>query len=95
MLKERDIDDIAHAAASTTLTSDTIISVTSSPMVDSVGDPALRITITVTPESTKAITGKDALRTLAEIQRRLQEQGEDRFPIVEYATSKESECAGS
>src|SRR5262249_13116613 len=72
-----------------------LVSVISSPTVDPVGDPALRIRITVTPESTAAISGDAALRTLHEIHRHLQERGEDRFPIIEYATPGEVERAGS
>lgn len=81
--------------ASANLASDSIVSVNNSPTVDSVGDPALRIRITVTPVSTAAISGDAALRTLHEVHRLLQEQGEDRFPIIEYATPAEAERAGS
>jgi len=95
MLKESDIDIIVQRVASANLASDSIVSVISSPTVDPVGDPALRIRITVTPESTAAISGDAALRTLHEIHRHLQERGEDRFPIIEYATPGEVERAGS
>jgi hypothetical protein len=65
MLKESDIDIIVQRVASANLASDSIVSVISSPTVDPVGDPALRIRITVTPESTAAKRGccvEDAAR---------------------------------
>jgi hypothetical protein len=95
MLKEPDINTIAQKVASANLVSESVVSVISSPTVDSAGDPALRITITVTPESTSAISGDAALKTLHEIHRLLQERGEDRFPIIEYTTPGEIERAGS
>ncbi|OLB71494.1 MAG: hypothetical protein AUI16_23255 [Alphaproteobacteria bacterium 13_2_20CM_2_64_7] len=95
MLKEPEINIIVQKVASANLASDSIVSVNNSPTVDSVGDPALRIRITVTPVSTAAISGDAALRTLHEVHRLLQEQGEDRFPIIEYATPAEAERAGS
>jgi hypothetical protein len=95
MLNERDINIIVQKVASANLASDSIVSIKNSPTVDSVGDPALRITITVTPVSTAAISGDAALKTLHEVHRRLQKRGEDRFPIIEYDTPAEAERAGS
>jgi hypothetical protein len=95
MLKEPEINIIVQKVASANLVSDSIVSVNSSPTVDSVGEPALRIRITITPVSTAAISGDAALRTLHEVHRELQEHGEDRFPIIEYATPEEGERAGS
>jgi hypothetical protein len=95
MLKEPDIDAIVRNVARTILPSESFLSSANSPAVDSAGDPTLRIRITVTPESTAAISGGAALRTLHEIRRKLQECGEDRFPIIEYTTPREIERAGS
>jgi hypothetical protein len=95
MMKEQDIDDIARDVARTTLSSAGIVSVKSTSTTDSAGNAALRITIVLTPESTASISGGAALNTLDKLQRRLQEKGEDRFPIIEYATPEELKSVAS
>jgi len=88
MLKKRDIDRIAKAVARATL--DSSAGVDSTSTIDSQGDPALKITIVLTPKSSESIQGKDVLKTLDQLQQRLQEKGEDRFPIVEFETKGET-----
>ena len=95
MLEKLDIDRIARDVATTTLTSDGVVSVDSSPMMDSSGDAALRIRIVLTPESTAAISGRAALDTLLQLQQRLQASGDHQFPIIEYATPEEMESAAT
>jgi len=89
MLDTKQIDDIVKVTASSNLSSAGIVSVTSRPVVDSEGDAALRITIELTPGSTSSISGEAVVKTLSQVRDRLQEAGEDRFPIIEYATSDE------
>jgi hypothetical protein len=86
MLEERDINDIAQQVVSANLHSASVDSVLSAPATDSQGDPALKITITLTAGSTESVSGKDILKTLDQLQQRLQEEGEDRFPFVEFET---------
>jgi hypothetical protein len=88
MLKKRDIDRIAKAVARATL--DSSANVDSTSTIDSQGDPALKITIVLTPKSTESIQGKNVLKTLDQLQQRLQEKGEKRFPIVEFETKGET-----
>jgi hypothetical protein len=80
---------ITKAAATTTLGKQSFVDVTNTAVTDSVGQDALQITIVLTPGSTDAVTGDRALRTLDEIRTQLQRAGEDRLPIVEYATQDE------
>lgn len=61
------------------------------PITDSEGEAALRITLVLTPESVGAITGEDALKLLVALKDELYRQGEERFAIVEYATSDDLE----
>lgn len=89
MLEERDINVIAQKVVSANLHSNSVHSVLSAPATDSQGDPALKITITLTPGSTDTIQGKDILKTLDQLQQSLQEAGEERFPIVEFETKGE------
>jgi hypothetical protein len=64
--------------------------------VDSEGRDALKITIVLMPGSTASIESKAeaVLDTLVQIKNRLQEEGEERFPIVEYATQEELDESG-
>jgi hypothetical protein len=94
MLEERDINRIVQKVVSTTLssggTSHPVADVQSTTTIDSQGDPALKITIVLTAGSTDSIQGKDLLKTLDQLQQRLQEAGEERFPIVEFETTGEA-----
>jgi hypothetical protein len=89
MLDKDEIATITKAAATATLGSQSFVDVANTAVTDSTGHDALKITIVLTPGSTDTITGERVLRTLGEIRTRLQEAGEERLPIVEYATQEE------
>jgi hypothetical protein len=89
MLDSAKIDEIAREVATANLSGQAVTSVSSRPFIDSEGASALRITIIVTPESVNRITGDETLRTLVDIQTKLFNAGEERFPLVEYATEEE------
>lgn len=89
MLDEKKIQEIARAVATANLASANISSISSSTAVDSEGHDALRITIVITPGAEAKITGDAALDTLVGIKERLRREGEERLPIVEYATKEE------
>ena len=82
-----DIDAIAKSVATATHGSQSFSTVMSAPIVDSTGRDALEITIVLTPGSADNISGAAAVRTLAEINRRLQEAGEERFSFIRYSTN--------
>jgi hypothetical protein len=94
MLDEKRIREIAQEVATANLTSANVSSVSSSAAVDSEGHDALRITIVIKPGSASKIKGDATLDTLVGIQDRLRAEGEERFPIVEYATKKELSASG-
>jgi hypothetical protein len=89
MLEEKKIRQIAQEIATTNLTSANFTSVISSPAIDAEGHDALRITIVIKPGAASKIDGDAALDTLVQIQDQLRKEGEERFPIVEYATRRE------
>jgi hypothetical protein len=93
-MENKEIDSLAKQIATANLTSAIVTSVVSSQAVDSTGNPALQITIVLAPGSTDKIGGDAALNTLVRLQQALQERGEDRFPIVEYATEDELLAGG-
>ena len=94
MLDEKQILKIASEVAKANLSS-TFSSTASSTAVDSEGHDALKITIVIKPGAADKIKGDAALDTLVQIQDRLRKAGEERFPIVEYATQKELDEIGS
>ncbi len=83
------IADIASDAARATLPRKTVERVISEPVSDSEGRDALRVTIVIAPNSVAKLTGDALLDTLVRIQRDLQEAGEERVAIIEYATEDE------
>ncbi len=89
MLKNAQIVKIATAVAKANLKPRNVVRVMAEPTVDSEGEDALRITIVIRSGVVAKITGDAFLNTLVELQNRLRTAGEDRFPIVEYATEEE------
>jgi hypothetical protein len=88
------IVDIARAAASANLRSWVADTIVNSTTTDSTGRDAIRITFVLTPGSSAAIEGDAALKTLVQIRQRLEDEGDERFPIIEYATKDELEESG-
>jgi hypothetical protein len=68
--------------------------VLSEPDTDLDGKDALRVTIVVTPEAIEKLKGDGFLDTLVEVQNRLRDAGEERFPIVWWSTEEELEDIG-
>lgn len=91
MLSQNEIENIAKQVATANLSSTNVSSAISAPGFDSEGHEALRITIVLTPASTATINGDKLLDTLVQIQDQLRKRGEERLPIIEYATTKELE----
>jgi hypothetical protein len=85
---------IARDVATANLTSEAVRAVLSEPFTDSEGVQSIRITIVLSPGFPDQIKGDDALNTLVGIQRNLLKEGEERFPLVEYATEEELEESG-
>ena len=95
MLQGDEIAHIANAAAAATLGRQRFVTVMHAPTTDSTGSDALHITIVLTPGSAEAITGDLALNMLVEIREQLRKAGEQRLPIVEYATEEELTASDS
>ena len=94
MLPQTKIDEIVGEVATAYLTRENFDRVMSEPAIDSEGEEALRITIVVTAEAVHTLAGDAILETLLNIQQKLRAAGEDRFPIVEWATPDELEPNG-
>ena len=94
MVATNKIVKIAKDVATANLKSSSVSNVVSEPATDSTGRDAVRITIILKPGAAAKIDGDAALDTLVQIQDRLRKAGEERFPIVEYATKEELEESG-
>lgn len=66
-----------------------VVRVESEPAVDSQGAEALNLLIVMAPSVAESIDGEAVLNTLVQIVDRLQQAGDERFPIIEYATEEE------
>jgi hypothetical protein len=89
MLNNQKILEITKDVAHTRVNDGNLERVVIEPATDSEGHEALRITLVVNPEAARKLTGDEALDLLVGIQQKLRAEGEERFPIVEYATEQE------
>lgn len=89
MLEQKKIIEIAQKVAVANLSSSAVKSAMSEPAVDSQGREALRITIVIEPGAAEKFKGQAVLKTLVEIQNQLQKAGDERFPIIQYATEED------
>ena len=94
MLKFDKISNIARDVATANLTSSAVSGIAIEAITDSEGQDGLRVTVIIRPEAIDKLTGDAALDTLVQVQKNLREAGEERFPIVEYATEKELQESG-
>ena len=88
MLQDAEIDGIVRDVAKANLGNEAI-RVISEPTIDSTGEDAIRVVIVLAPGAADRITGNAALNTLVGIQNELENAGERRLAIVEYATEEE------
>ena len=93
-LNEDKINQIVREVAAASLAPYASGRVINEPTTDSTGQDALRITIVIAPDSAPKINGDAVLGTWVQIQDRLQAAGEERFPIIQFATEEELELSG-
>jgi hypothetical protein len=89
MLPASRVEEIAHAAASLRAMTKSVRRVLAEPSTDSEGKEALRITFVLSDRGARELTGDQALDLLVELKHNLEQAGEERFAIIEYATEKE------
>lgn len=87
MLEAFELQNLAKTIVRKRLPSVQLDDVQTESMTGSDGEAVLRITLILTPASVDAISGDDALKLLVDIRDGLSREGEERFPIVEYATA--------
>jgi hypothetical protein len=68
---------------------DNVVRVDWEPTVDSQGGEALKITVVIAPGSVEKLKNGAVLDAMVKLQERLRQMGDDRFPIIDYATEAE------
>jgi hypothetical protein len=94
MLDYAEISRIVESEAKPSLGKSNVVRVFTEPGTDADGQDALRITIVVAPEAVATIDGDTLLDNLLDIHDRLKEAGEERTPMVGYATEDELADSG-
>jgi len=89
MLELEKVTQISTEVAKANFGAQNVVRVESEPTADSEGQEALNLLIVIAPGVMEAVDGDEVLDTLVQIVDRLQEAGDDRFPIIEYATEEE------
>lgn len=89
MLDFKTIEAIATKVARRQISEQDFERAISQSATDSEGKDALRITLVLKQEAVQSLSGDSALDILVELQNELDRQGEERFPIIEYATDQE------
>jgi hypothetical protein len=95
MIGAAQIDSIVAQVARKNLGQKLVQRTFSDPTIASDGNEALRITIVIAPKAVAKFKGDSVLDTLVQIHDGLLAAGEERFPIVEYATEEELADADS
>ena len=86
--KEAQTRLIQHAVVAG-LGTDNVVRVEVNPTTDSQGNDALKITVVLTPGATDRLEGDTVLDTLVKVHKQFHEMGDERTPIMEYATELE------
>jgi len=89
MLDLAKVAQISTEVAQANFGSQNVVRVESEPTSDSEGQEALNLLIVIAPGVVETVSGDAILDTLVQIIDRLQKAGDDRFPIIEYATEEE------
>jgi hypothetical protein len=89
MLDMENVTQISTEVAKANFGRENVVRVESEPTVDSQGEEALNLLIVMAPSVASSIDGEAVLNTLVQIVDRLQQAGDERFPIIEYATEEE------
>jgi hypothetical protein len=94
MLEQTKIRQIAREVATTSLPRSVVRDVLIEPAIGFMGDEILQITILIEPDAVSRIAGDAAATAAIQMQDRMLEAGEERFPVVSYATEEELQESG-
>ena len=90
MLEDPQVQKLMKEVAAGIMPSTQLLEVRTEPAFDAEGNDALRITLVVADEAVETLTGEQLTRLLVDIHDILLREGDDRFPLVSYATPSDS-----
>lgn len=93
MAEKAEIERIARDVVNAQTQTNAVVAVLSEPSIDWTGGPILRIRIVLRPEAGSALEGETPLNILTKLSEQLMGIGEDRFPVIDYATTADLEGA--
>jgi hypothetical protein len=91
MLELSEVDKIARKAAAKALKKGRVARVYSKPMIDSIGEEALDVTIVIKRGARAGVNGASALEAIYTIGRDLDLSGEERQAVITFVTEEELE----
>ncbi|HWB49042.1 MAG TPA: hypothetical protein VG651_08020 [Stellaceae bacterium] len=94
MLDYMEASQVAEKTARSAFGKKHVVRVFAEPGTDAEGHDALRITIVLTPDAVENLEGDALLKNLLDLREGLWQQGEERTPIVGYATEEELAQSG-
>jgi len=94
MLGREQIKQIVSEVVTANTTPGSVRDVMTEPATAFEGEEAVRITIVLTPDAVTQLEAGAAGDTVVQIMDRLRDAGEERFPILQYATEEELEQVG-
>ncbi len=94
MLQEDQIAQIVTRAVEANAAPNSVRRVMTEPAATFDGEEAVRITIVLTPEAVDQLANGDPIDVLSRIWDGLRSAGDERFPILQYATEAELEDVG-
>jgi len=86
MLNDPQILKLMKRVAAGVLPASQILEIRTETTVDSEGKDALRITLVLTDDAAKTLSGDQAIELLTDIHDSLLREGDERFPLLYYAT---------
>lgn len=94
MLELGELRQITEESVRAAFPTDTLDHAEVEPILDSRGEDALRVRIVLRPGAPDRISGESLLRLLVRLRQTFEARGEERAPIVQYATTDELSSAG-
>lgn len=90
MLEDRQIQTLMKQVAAGIIPAAQLLDVRTEPALDAEGKDALRITLVITDDVAQTLTGAQLGHLLLDVHDSLLKQGDERFPLISYATPTDS-----
>lgn len=86
MLEDRQIQALMKEVAAGVMPATQLLDVRTEPALDADGKDALRITVVISDDAARSLTGAQLANLLLDVHDGLLREGDERFPLISYAT---------